>query len=520
MSTTSDFNMLRLEAPRGLLQITNDEEPSAEALEIANPLEWMRALANHQQQAEQDLRQLVEACGNTVDRTDRRIRRIEAAYGRLAQEAQYVYERIEAKEQIAEEWVRNELMVAANAYQAFTRQVWEAIIERSQSVEAQRMHEATQVTRMHDAIAFLTEANVARNENLLQFQGNVEKWAANHQQKVETLERQRDEDRARVAGLEQQLAKAQDELVRVATAIPLPTTPAEQTPASPVMTRLTLGSPLIGQTPRRRRPPALAASQGGGRGGSPPRPPRRMAPAPPSPSPLPSESDGDLYERNLPAGRPPPNAGEPTPAQLATMLTPEEIARLVGAGIAAAQAPARPAEAQIRTSRLKMENPDKFDGKPTTSFNQWWEAVTMFLGFYPETVDRQKIAWIGTLLTDTAKAWHLNRYRVLGEADTWVNYAAAIRAEYRNEREAADAQLKLGQLRYQGSIRSYMTEFQALNNFARATGEGLREKVDMAMPDSILDMRFNQNEVEPIDDEGFLQATYRAGIQVEKKKAL
>ena len=202
------------------------------------------------------------------------------------------------------------------------------------------------------------------------------------------------------------------------------------------------------------------------------------------------------------------------------MLTPEEIARLVGAGIAAAQVPARPAEAQIRTSRLKMENPDKFDGKTTTSFNQWWESVTMFLGFYPETSDRQKIAWLGTLLTNTAKAWHLNRYRDLGEADTWVNYAAAIRAEYQNEREAADAQLKLGQLKYQGSIRSYMTEFQALNNFARASGERLREKVDMAMPDSILDMRFNQNEEDPINDEGFLQATYRAGVQVEKKKAL
>jgi len=65
-----------------------------------------------------------------------------------------------------------------------------------------------------------------------------------------------------------------------------------------------------------------------------------------------------------------------------------------------------------------------------------------------------------------------------------------------------------------------MTEFQALNNFAQATGEGLREKVDMAMPDSILDMKFNQNEEDPVDDEGFLQATYRAGVQVEKKKAL
>jgi len=139
-----------------------------------------------------------------------------------------------------------------------------------------------------------------------------------------------------------------------------------------------------------------------------------------------------------------------------------------------------------------MKNPETFDGKGLTSFNQWWEAVTMFLGFYPETNDRQKIAWLGTLLTDTAKAWHLNRYRDLGDADTWVNYVAAIRAEYRNEREAADAQLKLGQLRYQGSIRAYMTEFQALNNFARATGEGLSVTLGLSRNRSVGGFKGNQ----------------------------
>ena len=167
-----------------------------------------------------------------------------------------------------------------------------------------------------------------------------------------------------------------------------------------------------------------------------------------------------------------------------------------------------------------MKNPDNFDGKTTTAFNQWWESVTMYLGFYPETNDRQKIAWVGTLLSDTALIWHLQRYRELGDHDTWVHYVAAITAEYHNEREAADAQARLGQLRYQGSIRAYMTEFRALNNFAKATGESLREKVDLAMTDAILDMRFNQNAEEPVDDEQFLHATYRAGIQVEKKKAL
>ena len=96
----------------------------------------------------------------------------------------------------------------------------------------------------------------------------------------------------------------------------------------------------------------------------------------------------------------------------------------------------------------------------------------------------------------------------------------AIRAEYWNEREVADAPLKLGQLKYKGSIRTYMTEFRALNNFTQATWKGLREKVDMAIPDSILDMRFNQNLDDPVDDELFLQATYRASIQVEQKKVL
>ena len=59
-----------------------------------------------------------------------------------------------------------------------------------------------------------------------------------------------------------------------------------------------------------------------------------------------------------------------------------------------------------------------------------------------------------------------------------------------------------------------------LNNFARATGEALREKVDLAMPDAVLDMRFTHYLEDFADNEGFLQATHQAGLQVEKKKAL
>jgi len=144
----------------------------------------------------------------------------------------------------------------------------------------------------------------------------------------------------------------------------------------------------------------------------------------------------------------------------------------------------------------------------------------MYLGFYPETSDRQKIAWVGTLLTDTALVWHLHRHCELRDNDTWVNYSAAIRTEYRNEREAADAQLNLGPLKYQGDIRFYMTEFRALNLYARATGESLQEKVNLTMSESVMDMRFAYYLEDFADNEGFLQAMFQAALQVEKKKAL
>jgi len=114
----------------------------------------------------------------------------------------------------------------------------------------------------------------------------------------------------------------------------------------------------------------------------------------------------------------------------------------------------------------------------------------------------------------------LHRYDTLGESDTWANYSAAIRAEYLDVREAANAQIKLGQLRYLGDIRAYFAEFKALNRYARATGEGLQEKVDMAMTSEILRMRLAHYLGEFIDDKEFMEATYQAGVQVENMRAL
>ena len=190
-----------------------------------------------------------------------------------------------------------------------------------------------------------------------------------------------------------------------------------------------------------------------GGGGEPPRPPNRPLPPPPSPSPPPRP------ER----WREPPTI-PPRQATLTTEELAQTVARVVTETLARVQQPALgqtpapaaatsvPEPARINVSRLKMANPEAFDGSPTTSFNTWWRSVTKYLGFYPETGDRQKIAWVGLLLTGTAKAWDLHRYDTLGEADTWFNYSSAIRTEYMDTRVAANTQIKLGQLRYTDDI--------------------------------------------------------------------
>jgi len=149
-------------------------------------------------------------------------------------------------------------------------------------------------------------------------------------------------------------------------------------------------------------------------------------------------------------------------------ISTQDIIWLVAEGVKWARQDLHPREERIRTSRLKMTNPKTFNGKPSALFNIWWKLVTKYLGFYPETGEQQKITCVETLLTSTAKAWDLHRYDTFGASDSWANYSVAIRAECVDTREAANAQLKLSQLKYMRDIRAYMTEFRALNNYTQA----------------------------------------------------
>jgi len=169
---------------------------------------------------------------------------------------------------------------------------------------------------------------------------------------------------------------------------------------------------------------------------------------------------------------------------------------------------------------LKLENPAKFDGKPKTPFRTWWDSVQDYIRFYAETSGIQRIAWIGTLLTDEAKEWHQARRRLVGDADTWNAYSEVLQDEYLDPREAATAFTQLSALRYKGDIKAYLMAFRALNIHAQVTGEVLQSKVNVALPLEIIDMRFAQNPRLFTEDEPFLVATYEAGRHWENRNLL
>jgi len=126
------------------------------------------------------------------------------------------------------------------------------------------------------------------------------------------------------------------------------------------------------------------------------------------------------------------------------LLSPAELREIGTATVTATQTALQVGQANV--AKLKLKDPKEFDGKTATPLTSWWELVCEYIEFYPYSTDAQRIAWIGTLLTGTARDWHQHQRRTMGDRDTWTLYAANMQAEYRDRQEVANAQRKLGGL--------------------------------------------------------------------------
>jgi hypothetical protein len=514
-----------LEYPCTQLQITDGTSPSQPVLEITRPASWVRTIVHQHEQAQQDLRQLYEACGNQFDQSDYRIRQIERAYETLYQGTLYIYEQARVQGEASHDWLQTELTRTANAYQTFQRQVWEAMVARTTEDDMRRIHQATQVARLNDAVAFLTEANTARNHNLTTFADQVNNWANTQDTRTAQLEKELAEQRNETTRVATELARAQGEIQKVAQRVPVPVSPRQPSFLQGTQRRKRpTALSVTGNSPSPSPPPPPPSVKGGSRGppNRPPRPPRSNRSASPI-SPL--HSDDGLYD--LPQRRSPTIE---LPSRESPPIQPDErrtFASELAAALAAhlpRQVPA-PERAQQppRVAQIKLPKPGNYDGKPKTLFRSWWKTVLGYFRFYPETLDEQRIAFVGALLTDEAKEWHQARDEEItlrNGRDTWVAYSEVLQAEYLNPREAATAHAKLKALKYKGDIKAYLTAFKALNHQAGSNGEGLQDIINEAIPNEIIDVRFYQNPADLNTDEDFLVATYSAGRHVEKLAAL
>jgi len=159
MSTlSSNVNMLCLEYPRDVDTILNDTEGTTWMVDITDSPSWLRQMVHQHQQAQNDLQQLFLACGSRFDQDDHQIYRIKWNYQVLYDGVRHVYEAYSQGQAAARDWLQAELTYAANTYQDFQQEVWTTIIARTTEADTVAQHQATQIARLGDALAFIQEA--------------------------------------------------------------------------------------------------------------------------------------------------------------------------------------------------------------------------------------------------------------------------------------------------------------------------------------------------------------------------
>ena len=134
-AASSNVDMLRLEYPRSITEIVEFTVVNDETVEVHDPPVWMRQMIHQYTSARRDLVRLYEACGNTFDRNDRRIRDIKQNYQVLADGIHYVYDQAKSDPVVTRDWIQTELTATAQATQEMSQQLWQVILAKNEEDE-------------------------------------------------------------------------------------------------------------------------------------------------------------------------------------------------------------------------------------------------------------------------------------------------------------------------------------------------------------------------------------------------
>lgn len=163
-----------------------------------------------------------------------------------------------------------------------------------------------------------------------------------------------------------------------------------------------------------------------------------------------------------------------------------------------------------------IRNPPAYNGNDVSKFRPWWSRVTDFMNSYAESfpLDKFKISWVGSLLSDSALMWHHRRKKQmdqLGITDSWDSYSAALQARFKDTMEASRNYKLMRELQYQGDTAKYLVELLDLNELVSWSGISLRAHTKQTLPDKITYLVYTSRGKMPETDEDFLDAISEAG---------
>ena len=202
---------------------------------------------------------------------------------------------------------------------------------------------------------------------------------------------------------------------------------------------------------------------------------------------------------------------------------PSPAVDVAGAVATLSQALQRPTTA---INPIQFNKPATFDGTDLSKFRAWWDQIQAIIETYPEQFREplKRIHYVGSNLRDNALIFHqhrLRQHREQGQEDTWEAYSEAVRIRFTDPAEKQKSIAKLRQLAYKRDTARYITEVLDLNAVAKLSGRPLREIIERALPEKIIELIAMSQEGEPDDDDddAYFNALRKAGRHYDKYSA-
>ena len=522
---------LTIYRPRSWDDVYNDrmvvDGPAPVLLEQAP--QWLIDLHRRMLEAEADLRILASEATVSTQEGSTEIQRLKRSYSQLAEGVQDAYDILKRQGDLEKEWTGEQFVALARASNDFGAQVWSTIsglrtdlAERTEALDTGRL-------RLESALSLVQQAQARAISMQTSWNHTCEEWAEGTSRQSQILQqrldavakeqsamatKQKKADRAKKLEQKRLIAHILEtvrERTRRGQATDTQTVieslrDADQTPASENAVDIPLPSSSVWSSP------AISEIGGGGNGGLPPTGANANGGGSEPSSSSSSEDDSDedaakWAKKQLRRARKKLRKNEVTDLFLARLLSQQTVQDT---------APAHHKEPPI-------EKPQRFSGEDLTKFRGWWQAVKEFLHTKRSRFrdDKDRIYWLGSMLTGRAQTWHQARHMRLSSAlleDNWRSYAAALEEHFTDKREVERDLRRMKELVYKGSVDDYLMQIEELNGRVQAHGVIFRDLIKAAMPAEILKMVYSRHGKIPSDDLEFVSSLREAGAVTEEMK--